>query len=389
MRVFCVLMTGLLLPFGVAGGARAQGSSADSADSADASPSPGAAASSGPGEEEPDASVQASDAASTPGAVVGSTATVSRAELASEPGTTAATGERERAVEAALEGAPNNDTAASSPPASASSSASASTSTAGAARAGGPQPTVRRTWLFPRIANTLWRFPASIADMPPAGAAHLGTMTLAVTSLMWPAQPPHDVRIQDFVRENRNRRRNRAFPHIKGLPLSAGVGAFFGGVALAGWLADDPRLLEYDALMVETLAVAQIYVGLGKALIGRDAPFRDRSGRVNGPRLQIRGTPSGHTATMYSILSVTAWYWNQPWLHVLAHAVGIWFGMGLVYNQQHYVSDVLFGAAIGYYLGRWVVRHRVDRVGSRVGGAMLIPMWGDGRIGLSVAGSMR
>ena len=40
----------------------------------------------------------------------------------------------------------------------------------------------------------------------PVGAVHLATMTGAVTALMWPSDPPHDVRIQNWVRANRSRR---------------------------------------------------------------------------------------------------------------------------------------------------------------------------------------
>ena len=214
-------------------------------------------------------------------------------------------------------------------------------------------------------------------------------MTLTVATLMWPNAPPLDVRIQDRVTALQSRRLDRTFPHIKALPLSVGLAGFFGALAATSWATEDERLLEYDSLMVEAMLVSQIYVGIGKALIGRDSPYRDASGDVHGPRLEVRGTPSGHMATMYSLLAVTAWYWHRPWLHVLTHAIAIWFGMGLVYNQQHFVSDVLFGAGIGYYVGRWVVRHRTERVGSRVPGAILVPFWGEGRVGLSLIGQLQ
>ena len=95
------------------------------------------------------------------------------------------------------------------------------------------------------------------------------------------------------------------------------------------------QLLMYGTGVIATAAVVQSM----KRIIGRERP--DGS--------DFRSFPSGHTSTAF----VAAEFLNQefgrehPWISVAGYATAGLTGYLRLYNDQHWLGDVLAGAAIG------------------------------------------
>lgn len=76
--------------------------------------------------------------------------------------------------------------------------------------------------------------------------------------------------------------------------------------------------------------------------------------------------PSGHTATAFAAAEwLRAEYWQRsPWIGIVGYAAATTTGILRVYNNKHWVSDVVAGAAIGflstriaYVVDPWIVQH--------------------------------
>lgn len=83
-----------------------------------------------------------------------------------------------------------------------------------------------------------------------------------------------------------------------------------------------------------------------------------------------RSFPSGHTATAFAAAEwLRMEYWHRsPWIGIGGYAVATSVGVLRVYNNRHWVSDVVAGAAIGflstriaYALNPWVEKHILRR----------------------------
>lgn len=130
---------------------------------------------------------------------------------------------------------------------------------------------------------------------------------------------------------------------------------------LVGALAGDEKLLEASTLAAEALLVAQAYHVTLKLLTGREGVLHGSGeGRFFGPtRLSFPdGFPSGHSASLFALIGAYSTYVDAPWLHVVLLGVGGALATWLVLDDYHFASEVFFGAATGYLVGRWVVRHR-------------------------------
>lgn len=141
------------------------------------------------------------------------------------------------------------------------------------------------------------------------------------------------------------------------------TGAATVAVLLYGLITGHEASTETAALMIEAFAVAQIYHNLIKLLVGRAGPKRpDLEGQYFGPVEAVKfwpaGTPSGHMASMYALLSVIMYSVDHPAVWVGLNAFALVFGATLVGDNYHWLSDVTLGAAIGFCVGRWVVQHR-------------------------------
>jgi hypothetical protein len=151
-------------------------------------------------------------------------------------------------------------------------------------------------------------------------------------------------------------------------------------------------LVEAGALAVEAFLVTEAYHISTKLLLGREAPLSDGgAGTFHGPSLKYwpDGWPSGHAGTLFSIATVYGEYFENPALEALLLSIAGLLSVFLVLDDAHFTGEVIAGAALGYFTGRWVVRrrsshYRTDDDGLPVKLVSVSPMPGAGVSGLSL-----
>lgn len=235
--------------------------------------------------------------------------------------------------------------------------------------------------------------PTSMTTWDAGDWSVFGAFSSTIVGLM-PGRPSLDVRVQRWVQGFRSDTGDDIFVRISTPAGTAGFLAYAVVMGTAGWAFDRPDIIEYTSLAIEAVAITQFYHIVAKVLLGRDGPSQeDQMGTFHGPR-QVpfpSGTPSGHTGTIYAMLTVAAEYYDSTALRVLTHVVGVYAGASLIYKNQHFLSEVIWGAATGYFIGRWVVRHHSSRYrcGEPIGSyTTWMPLALDGHgFGLAIVGT--
>lgn len=179
---------------------------------------------------------------------------------------------------------------------------------------------------------------------------------------------PLDSRLQFWVHDTFGRAGQRftVWTKLGDVVFWAAVWAASVSTLLAGWFGPEKRLVEMFALMMEAFGLGQFWELVPKLLLGREGPMNGEGlGVVYGPSRALAlfpaGTPSGHASTFYAMMGVVSAYWENPWLTAALHAVGLLFCATMLVDDYHFVSDIVWGAAMGWELGAWVVRHRSTR----------------------------
>lgn len=146
-------------------------------------------------------------------------------------------------------------------------------------------------------------------------------------------------------------------------PFGSGVYSM-SGTALAygvGYLTKDEKLKRTSAQAVKAYLLAAGAGFIVKQITHRSRPYEaDRSDLWHGPyglTSANDGFPSGHTAAAFAVASVYAHsYKEKPWLGVAMYSVAGLTGLSRINDNRHWASDVFFGAALGYYVGRTIVK---------------------------------
>jgi membrane-associated phospholipid phosphatase len=140
-----------------------------------------------------------------------------------------------------------------------------------------------------------------------------------------------------------------------GSTYSAGViaGTFY----LVGRTKHDDRASETGLLSAESLIDSLIVVEGLKEITQRARPLagRDRSEFFDGGS----SFPSGHSIQAWSVATIVAKeYADRPLVKVAAYGAATAVSFSRFTGQKHYLSDVLFGSALGYGIGQYVFRAR-------------------------------
>jgi membrane-associated phospholipid phosphatase len=135
-----------------------------------------------------------------------------------------------------------------------------------------------------------------------------------------------------------------------------------GGFMAHGLLAKNTKSTSTGLLLLESYSLAMIFVRIPKNLIGRKRPDAwppSTPFNWDGP---FRGVsfPSGHTTASFAIASVIAnQYRDHKWVPITAYSVATLAGLSRIYENRHWLSDVIAGAAIGTLVGN-LVSHRTS-----------------------------
>lgn len=153
--------------------------------------------------------------------------------------------------------------------------------------------------------------------------------------------------------------------HRSRLRISSDIsqgGAFYttGGVAatfyLVGRATHNARARETGLLSMEALVDSALVTTVLKTASQRPRPpVDDASGEFfDGGR----SFPSGHAASAWSVATVIASEYGQhrPFVRFAAYGLAAAISMSRFTGQNHFLSDVLIGSAIGYGVGRYVYR---------------------------------
>jgi hypothetical protein len=184
--------------------------------------------------------------------------------------------------------------------------------------------------------------------------------------------------------ENRFLRDAASGLRFMGTPGSVMIGVSMYGV---GRLAKVDRMADLGLHGTEALLIASTTVGLIKGIAGRGRPESDiedarsfvfgRGFRNNSDG--YRSFPSGHSAMGFAAAAaVTAetskWWPKSTWYIVpIMYGGATMIAASRMYNNKHWASDVVMGAAIGTFAGTKVVRYHHSHPGNRIDKWLLRP----------------
>lgn len=134
------------------------------------------------------------------------------------------------------------------------------------------------------------------------------------------------------------------------------------GFLAHGILAKNKRSINTGLLVIESYVLSSLIVQIPKYVVGRQRP---NNGQGDGPfafKGPFQGTsfPSGHTTVSFALASVIATqYRENKWVPVTAYSIASLVGLSRIYDNKHWLSDVVAGAAIGTLVGN-LVSHRTS-----------------------------
>lgn len=133
---------------------------------------------------------------------------------------------------------------------------------------------------------------------------------------------------------------------------------------LYGHFTDDPKARQASLLAAESLIISGIFSESIKMATQRPRPQTgESSGKWYGPRLKSgdMSFPSIHTTAAFSLASVFAEeYGTNPYVQPVAYGLASLTAFARIYDNKHWASDVFFGGAIGYFVGKAVVRYHTQ-----------------------------
>jgi membrane-associated phospholipid phosphatase len=118
------------------------------------------------------------------------------------------------------------------------------------------------------------------------------------------------------------------------------------GTYSAGRLTGRPRLAHFGRDLIRAQAVSQIVVHTLKQATRRERP--DGSGTLT--------FPSGHAAATFASAVVLHRHLRGRWT-IPVYATAAFVGISRMHENKHYLSDVIFGSAIGIASGVTITRH--------------------------------
>lgn len=142
------------------------------------------------------------------------------------------------------------------------------------------------------------------------------------------------------------------------IPLSVGFWAF-------GELSDNQRAARVGLTSIKAMAVTAVFTYAIKYATQRHRPYENDppDPRIwEGPFGSYSSTsfPSGHSSMVFAVAAVFASeYKDKLWVPIISYTLASFAAVSRVYDEKHWASDVIFGSALGFFIGKFVYKSTV------------------------------
>lgn len=174
-----------------------------------------------------------------------------------------------------------------------------------------------------------------------------------------------DEKIRDFVQSHQ---KSSSIDGISDIAEKFGNGvyelpflALYGG---GGYLIGNEKMQDTALLSFESFVVANTIGTAAKIGIGRPRPYTEEGSGSYKPfstDSDHTSMPSGHTISAFSIASVFADEYENPFVNVTVYGLASLVALERVYDHKHWASDVFAGAVLGTVIGKSVVYLHKDK----------------------------
>ncbi len=172
--------------------------------------------------------------------------------------------------------------------------------------------------------------------------------------------------IRDAFQRNRTDARDNASKYffeplgsgIITIPLSVGFWA-------VGELSDNQRAARVGLTSIKAMAITAVFTYAIKYATQRHRPHDNDPpdpGIWEGPFGSYSSTsfPSGHSSMVFAVAAVFASeYRDKLWVPIISYTLASFAAVSRVYDDKHWASDVIFGAALGFFIGKFVYKSTV------------------------------
>lgn len=137
------------------------------------------------------------------------------------------------------------------------------------------------------------------------------------------------------------------------------------GFYLYGRFGENEKLERTALLATESFLVTGLFATVLKVATGRPRPFKGESADTfEGFSTSNKSFPSGHTSTAFAIATVVAnEYENVPLVAPISYGIATLTGLSRLNDQKHWASDVFFGAALGYFTSKTILKLHSNKKG--------------------------
>ncbi len=141
---------------------------------------------------------------------------------------------------------------------------------------------------------------------------------------------------------------------------------FGGALYTIGLLTRESELRKTGRMLIQSLVYSgTLTIGL-RYLLGRTRPFSSKTGsQYEFTWFQSKGDtqsfPSGHTVVAFACSTILAEQIDTWWARAILYPFAALTAYARIHNNQHWLSDVVFAAALGYGTSKFVIGRERDR----------------------------
>jgi membrane-associated phospholipid phosphatase len=177
-----------------------------------------------------------------------------------------------------------------------------------------------------------------------------------------------DDEINSEIKDNRSSTTDAFFDVFEPFGNSAITIPAMVGFYMYGRFGENEKVERTALLASESFLVTSLFTGALKVGMGRVRPAVGgiRANDFRGPLHEGAGHsfPSGHTSSAFAIATVIAnEYENVPLLTPISYGIASLTALSRLNDEKHWASDVFFGAALGYFTSKTILKLHSNKKG--------------------------